>query len=308
MERRIITNKLVIIMCMDNNEESKKEIEFDDIDENGKITKASKLFNKKEKVKKEEVKERENKNEEKNTNTKVEEKKDEIVYDDIDVNDKIRADEINNETRAKVRKGSKTIVKEILEWVLCFIIAYFLYLIINYFVGTISGVKQVSMLPTTKENDRLIITRPVIFNKELKYGDIVTFEAPLEDDMEKNDNNIASYVEKTGIDSFFYNFMGIGKSSYIKRVIGLPGDHIEIKEDGSIYRNNEKLDEPYLNEQYTNRDTYNDVVVPHGTVFMMGDNRLSSKDSRFFGCVPIEKVNGYVVIRVWPLNKWGKLK
>ena len=116
------------------------------------------------------------------------------------------------------------------------------------------------------------------------------------------------FVEKTGIDSFFYNFMGIGKSSYIKRVIGLPGDHIEIKEDGSVYRNNEKLDEPYLNEQYTNRDTYNDVVVPHGTVFMMGDNRLSSKDSRFFGCVPIEKVNGYVVIRVWPLNKWGKLK
>ena len=176
---------------MENNEESKKEIEFDDIDENGRVTKASKLFKKKEKnAPKSEVRD------ENNTDTKVDEKKDEIVYDDIDVNDKIRADEINNETRAKVRKGSKTLVKEILEWVLCFVVAYLLYLLINYFVGTISGVKQVSMLPTTKENDRLIITRPVIFKRELKYGDIVTFEAPLEDDMEKNENNIASYVEK----------------------------------------------------------------------------------------------------------------
>lgn len=286
---------------MDNNESEKKEIEFDDIDENGKVTKVKKNIEKN------------------NNNVKVEEKKDEInqkeeapkkeeiVYDDIDVNDKIRADEINNETRAKVRKNSKAIIKEILEWVLCLVIAYVLYLIINYFVGTISGVKQVSMLPTTKENDRLIISRPTIFKRDLKYGDIVTFEAPLEDDLEVNENNIASYVEKTGIDSFFYNFMGIGKSSYVKRVIGLPGDHIVIGDDGFVYRNGEKLDEPYLNEQVTNKDKYNDVVVPAGTVFMMGDNRLSSKDSRFFGCVPIEKVNGYVVIRVWPLNKIGKL-
>ena len=163
------------------------------------------------------------------------------------------------------------------------------------------------MLPTTKENDRLIITRPTIFKRDLKYGDIVTFEAPLEDSLEVNENNIASYVEKTGIDSFFYNFMGIGKSSYVKRVIGLPGDHIVIGDDGAVCRNDEKLDEPYLNEQYTNKDKYNDVIVPAGTVYMMGDNRLSSKDSRFFGCVPIEKVNGYVVIRVWPFNKIGKL-
>ena len=286
---------------MDNNESEKKEIEFDDIDENGKVTKVKKNIEKKDNdIKVEEKKEEINQKDEAP-------KKEEIVYDDIDVNDKIRADEINNETRAKVRKNSKAIIKEILEWVLCLVIAYVLYLKINYFVGTISGVKQVSMLPTTKENDRLIISRPTIFKRDLKYGDIVTFEAPLEDDLEVNENNIASYTEKTGIDSFFYNFMGIGKSSYVKRVIGLPGDHIVIGDDGFVYRNGEKLDEPYLNEQITNKDKYNDVVVPAGTVFMMGDNRLSSKDSRFFGCVPIEKVNGYVVIRVWPLNKIGKL-
>ena len=227
---------------MDNNESEKKEIEFDDIDENGKVTKVKKNIEKKDNdIKVEEKKEEINQKNEAP-------KKEEIVYDDIDVNDKIRADEINNETRAKVRKNSKAIIKEILEWVLCLVIAYVLYLIINYFVGTISGVKQVSMLPTTKENDRLIISRTTIFKRDLKYGDIVTFEAPLEDDLEVNENNIASYTEKTGIDSFFYNFMGIGKSSYVKRVIGLPGDHIVIGDDGSVYRNGEKLDEPYLNE------------------------------------------------------------
>lgn len=281
---------------MDNNEEEKKQVVYDDIDDNGKVTKEDKS-------KETQVAE----NTATDKDEKIEEEKAEIVYDDIDENDKVRADEINNEKVAKIRKSSKSIIKEISEWVLCFVIAYFLYLIINYFVGTISGVKQVSMLPTAKEGDRLIITRSVIFKKELKYGDIVTFEAPLEDDLEKNEDNIASYVEKTGMASFFYNFMGIGKSSYVKRVIGLPGDHIVIGEDGFVYRNGEKLDEPYLNEQSTNKDTYNDVVVPIGTVFVMGDNRLSSKDSRFFGCVPTEKVNGYVVIRVWPFNKIGKL-
>lgn len=291
---------------MENNDNEKKEVVYDDIDENGKITKVKKN---KENNQNKEIKEE---NEEKNNNIELEgnEKakgKPEIIYDDIDENDKIRVDEINNEKRAKIRKGTKSIGKEILDWVLCFAIAYFLYLIINYFIGTISGVKQVSMLPTAKENDRLIITRTTLFKRDLKYGDIITFEAPLESNLEKNKSDIADYVEKTGINSFFYNFMGIGKSSYIKRVIGLPGDHIVIGDDGFVYRNGEKLNEPYLNEQSTNKDIYNDVVVPAGTIFVMGDNRLSSKDSRFFGCVPIEKVNGNVVIRVWPLNKIGKL-
>jgi len=275
------------MICMDNNENEKKEIKFDDIDENGKVTKESK---------KNEVSANEN------------EKKEEIVYDDIDEDDKIRADEINNEKKAKVRKSSKTISREIIEWVLCFVIAYVLYLIINYFFGTISGVKQVSMLPTTEENDRLLICRPVIFKRDLKYGDIITFEAPFENNLENRASDIAPYEEKTGIASFIYNFMGIGKSSYIKRVIGLPGDHIVIKDDGAVYRNDEKLNEPYLNQQDTNKETYSDIVVPAGTIYVMGDNRLSSKDSRYFGCVPIEKVNGYVITRVWPLNKIGKLE
>lgn len=212
--------------------------------------------------------------------------------------------EINKE---KVKK----ILIEISEWIICLIIAYILYLLLNYFVGTISGVRQVSMYPTAKEGEKVLIQRTVIFKKELKYGDIITFEAPLDkselEDVDKKDPT-AVYEEYEGVDAFAYAFLDIGKTSYIKRVIGLPGDHIVINDKGEVYRNDEKLDEEYLKEGTTNKiGEYTDVIVPEGTVYAMGDNRLQSKDCRVFGCIPNDRINGYVISRVWPFNKFGKL-
>lgn len=227
-------------------------------------------------------------------------------YDDIEDDDEIRPDEINNERKANTRKVKKTIKSEIMEWVLCFVIAYGAYLVINFFFGTISGVKQSSMFPTAIEGEKVLIQRTVLFKKDLEYGQIITFKAPNEA-MIKTDNNIAVYDEKNLIESFLYNFIGIGKSEYIKRVIGLPGDHIVINDDGTVYRNDEKLDEPYLKDGITNKEIYNDIIVPEGTVFVMGDNRLVSKVSRYFGCVPISKVDGYVIIRVWPFTRFGEI-
>lgn len=205
----------------------------------------------------------------------------------------------------------KKILLEVAEWVLCFIIAYVIYLLLNYFVGTISGVKQVSMYPTAQEGEKLLIQRPTIFKKDLKHGDIITFEAPLDkselEDVNKSDPT-AIFEEYEGFNNFLYSFMDIGKVSYVKRVIGLPGDHIVITESGEVYRNDEKLDEPYLREPKTNKiGEYNDIIVPENTVYAMGDNRLQSKDCRVFGCIPYEKINGYVIIRVWPFTKWGKV-
>ena len=167
------------------------------------------------------------------------------------------------------------------------------------------------MFPTAQENDRLLIARQTIFKKDLQRGDIITFEAPIDEGYYKEvDSNdvVAKYNEYKGINSFLYNFIGIGKISYIKRVIGVAGDHVVINEDGTVSVNGEVLNEEYLLEQNTPQSgPYIDVVVPDGCIYVMGDNRKESKDSRFFGCIPIEHVDGYVLCRVWPLNKLGKL-
>lgn len=224
----------------------------------------------------------------------------------------LKTQESKEDDKKKTSKVGK-VLKEIAEWIICFIIAYIIYLLLNYFIGTISGVKQVSMLPTAVEGERLLIQRPTIFKKDLQYGDIITFEAPLEDtayesEEESKENVVAQYEQHKGIDSFIYNFIGLGKMSYIKRVIGLPGDHIVVSDDGYVYRNGEKLEEPYLKDGATNQvGGFLDVTVPDGTIFAMGDNRYASKDSRYFGCIPLDKVNGYVICRIWPLNKLGKL-
>ena len=198
-------------------------------------------------------------------------------------------------------------IKETLEWVLCFIIAYAIYLVINYFIGTIAGVKQSSMYPTAKDGDRVVISRRILFNKSIERSDVVILEAPIE--VEENETPYAIYEEKTGLDYFVYNVMGLGKRSYIKRVIGLPKDHLYIAETGEVYINDKLLEEPYLVDGLETPRTgnYYDVEIPEGYVFVMGDNRKGSKDSRELGLIPISKIEGKVVTRIWPLNKIGSL-
>ena len=108
---------------------------------------------------------------------------------------------------------------------------------------------------------------------------------------------------------FVYNFLEIGKISYIKRVIALPGEHVEIK-DGGVYINGSKLEESYLQPGVVTDSlggVYTDFVVPENCVFAMGDNRPQSTDCRRFGCIPLEKIEGKVKLRIWPLNLFGKV-
>ena len=179
-------------------------------------------------------------------------------------------------------------VKNIIEWCYCFAIAVVLAIVVRYFVGTPTIVKQISMKPTLIENQRLILNRlAVTFNHKWERGEIITFEAPSD-----------TYVS-----------LEVGKTSYIKRIIGLPGEHIQIK-DGKVYINGEEKQEEYLNGIETGdmNGIFTDIIVPEGTVFVMGDNRPHSTDSRCFGCIPFEKIEGKVVLRFWPLNKFGKVK
>ena len=206
--------------------------------------------------------------------------------------------------------------KEILEWVYCIIIALVLAMLFRYFIGTPTIVKQASMYPTLIQDERLWLNRWGRTTKTLpKRGDIITFEEPAKIKYTASEidesNPIAQYNDRTGFDWFIHNFLEIGKRSYIKRVIALPGEHVEIK-DGSVYIDGEKLDEPYLQDGIvtdlyvnTNGVGFDDFIVPENCVFAMGDNRNHSTDCRAFGCIPLEKIESTVAIRIWPLNKWG---
>lgn len=205
-------------------------------------------------------------------------------------------------------------VKNILEWGYCIIIAIVLALIVRHFIGTPTTVKQRSMYPTLKPDEKLILNRlSITMKKDIKRGEIITFEAPSITKISHEDANMANPVaiynnEPRGIwENFVYNVLEFGKTSYIKRVIALPGEHIEIK-DNKVYINGEKLDEPYLASSVVTTSLdgeFFDLIVPEGYIFAMGDNRPQSTDCRSFGCIPIDKIEGKVWVRFWPLNKFG---
>lgn len=204
--------------------------------------------------------------------------------------------------------------KNIIEWIYCILIALVLSILFRYFIGTPTVVKQASMYDTLVEGQRLWLNRWVRTVKgEYHRGDIITFEAPSDPIITlaeaNNDYPVARYDnEPKGIIArFIYYVLELNKTSYIKRVIGVAGDHVQIKE-GKVYLNGKELYEPYLNEGTTTEGgVYTDVIVPKGYVFAMGDNRPHSTDCRSFGCVPIEKIESRVAFRFWPLSKFGKV-
>ena len=212
----------------------------------------------------------------------------------------------------------KSAIKEILEWGYCIIIAVVLALLVRYYLGTPTIVQQQSMQTTFMPGDRLILSRLTKTSKgKYKRGDIITFEAPSTTVVASASANfecpVASYEnEPKGLwNKFVYYILEINKTSYIKRIIAVEGDHIEIK-DGKVYLNGEELQENYLDEGVeTTMGTYgvySDIVVPEGYVFVMGDNRNHSTDSRCFGCIPVSKIEGKVWIRFWPFSKFGKVE
>ncbi len=214
-----------------------------------------------------------------------------------------------------MEKENVSKVKDVIEWIVCILIALIIAIVFRYYIGTPTIVKQPSMFPTLKENQRLWLNRIDRTARKLpQKGDIITFEAPSqlllsEEDLKKS--VVARYENepKSIWDKFVYNVLEINKVSYIKRVIGTPGDHIVIK-DGKVFLNDNELKEDYLQPGVITDNGKGycvDVVVPENCVFAMGDNRAQSTDCRSFGCIPLEKIESKVWIRIWPLNLWGKV-
>lgn len=211
----------------------------------------------------------------------------------------------------------KSVLRETIEWLICIIIAVALALVVRYYIGTPTIVQQTSMFPTLEENERLWLNRWGRTTKKIpKRGEIITFEAPSVMRVEQIDYNnpVATYnYEPQGLlEKFSYYVLETGKRSYIKRVIGLPGEYIEIK-DGSVYIDGKKLKEDYLQpgvvtdkvQGSKDGNFFTNFTVPENCVFAMGDNRPGSTDCRTFGCIPLEKIEGTVSFRFWPFSKFG---
>lgn len=204
-------------------------------------------------------------------------------------------------------------IKNILEWIYCIIIALVLALLFRYFIGTPTIVQQRSMYPTLQANQRLVLNRTLrITKKTPKVGDIITFEAPTRTFTRENadqSNPVAVYDRQPRgmFSKFVYYVLELTKKSYIKRVIATEGQHVVI-ENNKVYINGEELQENYLQpDVVTQSKAFYDFIVPEGYIFAMGDNRTSSTDCREIGCIPVEKVEGIVVLRFWPLNQFGKI-
>ena len=167
----------------------------------------------------------------------------------------------------------------VIAWVPTILLAALVYVGLTTFVVQTVEVQQTSMFPTLKPGDRLVVER---LDRNFHYGDIVIFVPP------------ASTSAAEGTD-------------YIKRVIGLPGDLIEIH-DNAVWRNGTKISEPYLaSGVITTTSSGNPAswTIAPGQMFVMGDNRPGSSDSRVFGPIDISSVAGKVIIRYWPLPKFG---
>ena len=210
---------------------------------------------------------------------------------------------------------TKSNMMNILEWIGCIIVALAIGSLLKFYLFTPTMVYSHSMDYTLEEGQRLILDRTIrIHRKVPNRGEIVTFEAPSNQQtgigQTVEEHKITASYEKEPkgiIGKFFYYIIELGKTSYIKRVIGLPGEHVKI-ENGKVYINGKELEEPYLGKNVvTDARDINDFTVPEGYVFLMGDNRQHSNDCRNFGCIPIEKLEGKVWVRIWPFNKFGKV-
>ena len=172
----------------------------------------------------------------------------------------------------KENTKSNSLGEEAKDWVVSIVAAVVMALLIRTFIVELYIVDGPSMRPTLQHEERLIVNKFIYRVRNPEKGEILIFK----------------YPRDTSRD-------------FIKRVIATGGDTIEIKE-GRVYVNDQMLKEDYILEK--TRTEYPKVTVPEGTVFVMGDNRNNSDDSRFadVGFVPLDLIKGKAVVVFWPLD------
>jgi signal peptidase I len=181
------------------------------------------------------------------------------------------------------------LVREIISWLLHLAIAFVLAFLISMFVFQPTYVEGRSMESTLHDQDKVFISKLIhTLNGVPGYGDIVVIDSRVARTRTLSDDLLET-IRGNLITQFIFGLKP-DQNYWIKRVIGKPGDVLVFEED-RIMRNGELLIEPYVKEpaQYYSLGT---VVVPEGHIFVMGDNRNHSRDSREIGCIPLTHVIG----------------
>ncbi len=166
----------------------------------------------------------------------------------------------------------------LLEFLVILLVAFALVFgVVRPFILEAFYIPSESMNPTLEIGDRVFVNKFVYRFSEPERGDIIVFRSA------------------EG-----------GNEDLIKRVVGLPGDNVEVR-DGVLFVNGEHREEPYLNRQFPDSGFYGPTTVPPNHLFMMGDNRANSRDSRFFGPIPYENIEGEAFVSFWPPSHVGFL-
>jgi signal peptidase I len=169
-------------------------------------------------------------------------------------------------------------LSELKPWLRDILLAFFFAVLIVIFVVQPVKVEGTSMQPRLVDQERIFVNRFVYRFSEIHRGDIVVFWYPRD-----------------------------RSKSFIKRVMGVPGDDVEIRR-GSVHINGSRVEEPYLDPQFCDHDSLGRRIVPPGHYFVLGDHRSSSNDSRNWGFVSRELIYGKAVFRYWPISRAGPVE
>ncbi len=213
---------------------------------------------------------------------------------------KEKVEDIKSKIKDKefMKEKTKSFLKEILDMVVFVLVAV---TIIRFLFGELRLIPSESMMPTIIPKDRVVVDRMTRFFRTPQRGDIMVFYPP---STELKYTPWALFKRYTGI--------GCNDIAYIKRVIGMPNDKIEIRpeDDGSynVLINDTALDEPYIYDKFDYLPCTEDMycgpfTLGNNEYFMMGDNRGNSRDSRYWGPITNDRFIGRAVLLFWPLNR-----
>lgn len=197
------------------------------------------------------------------------------------------------------KKNSK--VSFLVELPILVLVALVVAVLIKTFLVQAFWIPSGSMIHTLEINDRVLVNKLSYAFGEPEQGDVIVFDPPF--GVEEESEPLLQAIVRTVAESLGLQTPAV--EDLIKRVIAVGGQELEIK-DNRVVIDGVPLDEPYLDESAL-MDDFGPVEVPVGSVFVMGDNRPRSQDSRRFGPIDVDSIVGRAFVRVWPFDRWGGL-